>query len=500
MANVVTAPDGPAAGVNYVAETELKAGALGFWGGMIQAVTHIAPGLNILLGLTFIVSFAGIGAPIAYIIGGIICLGVAVVLTQLAKQFTGAGGYFLYVSSTIGPRTGWITTWLYFLYDPIAVSSVCAFTGLLVEQTLQKQYGVHISWYFWFFAFLAVVTAFTMFGISLSARAMLILGGLEVAIFLILGLSGLISPGPGGFNANSFNPGNLPNLNGLYLGVVFTILALSGFEAVAPLAEETENPKRNLPIAIVVSTIGVAIFYAFVNWGVLVGHGTRGVVAGNFTQSDQIFDLARRLWSGAWIAVLVATVNSALAVSIAIQNASTRVFFGMGRIGALPRWFGKAHPRWKTPVNAILAMTVLTIAAAMALGSTIGPVNQFGMIGIVQTLGLIVVYSMGNIGVLWYYWNKKKGDFNWVLHGVIPLATSGALIWVGWKTVQGLHIFGLPTPLDYAPWIAIGWFLAGLVILYYASRTGKEGWLLKAGQSTIERPETADEAAHRPAL
>ena len=70
---------------------------------------------------------------------------MAVVLTQLAKEFTGAGGYFLYVSRTIGPRTGWITTWLYFLYDPIAVSSVLAFTGLLVDQTLQQQYGIHIS-------------------------------------------------------------------------------------------------------------------------------------------------------------------------------------------------------------------------------------------------------------------------------------------------------------------------------------------------------------------
>jgi amino acid transporter len=501
MADVITAPDGPAAGVNYVAaDTELKAGALGFWGGMVQAVTHIAPGLNVLLGLTFIVSFAAVAAPIAYIIGGIICLGVAVVLTQLAKQFTGAGGYFLYVSSTIGPRTGWITTWLYFLYDPIAVSSVCAFAGLLVEQTLQQQYGIHISWYFWFFAFLAIVTGFTLFGISLSAKAMLVLGGFEVSIFLLLAIFGLISPGHGGFNFQSFNPNNLPSAKGLYLGVVFTILALSGFEAVAPLAEETENPKRNLPIVIVVSTIGVAIFYAFVNWGVLVGHGTTSVAAGNFTQSDQIFDLARRLWSGAWILVLIATVNSALAVSIAIQNASTRVFFGMGRIGALPRWLGYAHPRWKTPWNAIIAMTVLTVVTAMALGSTIGPTNQFGMIGIVQTLGLIVVYSMGNLGVVWYYYRKRRGEFNWALHGVIPILTSAALVWVGWKTVQGLHIFGLPTPLDYAPWIAIFWFVAGLIILFWASRTGKEAWLFKAGESTVERPETAEEAAHRPAI
>ena len=501
MADVLTAPDGPGAGVNYVAEgTELKAGALGFWGGMIQAVTHIAPGLNILLGLTFIVSFAGVAAPIAYILGGIICLGVAVTLTQLAKQFTGAGGYFLYVSSTIGPRTGWLTTWLYFLYDPIAVSSVCAFTGLLVQQTLQQQYGVDISWYFWFFAFLIIITGFTLFGISLSARAMLVLGGFEVLVFLVLAISGLASPGHGGFNFDSFNPGNLPNANGLYLGVVFTILALSGFEAVAPLAEETENPKRNLPIVIVLSTAGIAIFYALVNWGVLVGHGTTSVTAGNFTQSDQIFDLARRLWSGAWILVLIATVNSALAVSIAIQNASTRVFFGMGRIGALPRWLGKAHPVWKTPVNAIIAMTVLTVVAAMVLGSTIGPVNQFGMMGIAQTLGLIVVYAMGNLGVVWWYYRKRRAQFKWWLHGIIPIATTAALIWVGWKNVSGLHIFSLPTALDYAPWIAIGWFILGILILVWASRTGKEEWLRKAAESTVERPETAAEAAHRPAL
>src|SRR4029077_2524878 len=100
---------GAAPGGVVVADTELQAGAIGFWGNMVQAVTHIAPGLNVLLGLTVIVSFAGVTAPIAYLLGGIICLGVAVVLTQLAKQFTGAGGYFLYISRTIGPRFGWLT-------------------------------------------------------------------------------------------------------------------------------------------------------------------------------------------------------------------------------------------------------------------------------------------------------------------------------------------------------------------------------------------------------
>ena len=121
---------------------------------MVQAVTHIAPGLNVLLGLTFIVSFAGVTAPIAYVIGGVICLGVAVVLTQLAKHLTGAGGYFLYVSQTVGPRAGWLTTWIYFLYDPVAVGAVCAFTAALLRDTLKAQYGWSINWYILFFVML----------------------------------------------------------------------------------------------------------------------------------------------------------------------------------------------------------------------------------------------------------------------------------------------------------------------------------------------------------
>ena len=143
-------------------------------------------------------------------------------------------------------------------------------------------------------------------------------------------------------------------------------------------------------------------------------------------------------------------------------------------------------------------MTVLTVMVAMVLGSTIGPVNQFGMIGIVQTLGLIIVYSIGNIGVIRYYYREKRVELQSVLHGVIPIVTSAALIWVGWKTVQGLHIFGLPTPLDYAPWIAIFWFVVGLD----RSCSTRAGRARRAGCARPVNPRLrADpEAAHRPAL
>src|SRR3954465_6549674 len=491
-------PVAGAPGDLVVADTELRAGAIGFWGNMVQAVTHIAPGLNVLLGLTFIVSFAGVTAPIAYLLGGVICLGVAIVLTQLAKQFTGAGGYFLYISRTIGPRFGWLTTWLYFLYDPVAIGVVCAFTGSLVHDTLKAQYGWKIPWWVVFLLMVICVMGFTLFGIAISVKVMLALAAIEVGVFVALMISGLASPGPGGFNFDSFNPGNIPSGNGLYLGIVFTILALSGFESVAPLGEETENPKRNLPLAIVGSTVLVALFYMLVNWGVLVGEGTDNVK--NFTSSDQIFELARRLWGGAWIIVLIAAVNSGLAVCIAIQNATTRVLFDMGRVRALPAFLGKVHPRWKTPWNAIWLLCAVTLAIGLGLGSGLGPVKTFGMIGIMQTLGLIIVYCMGNIGAMLFYGREKKNEFNIWLHAVVPVLTTVALAWVFWKNVETLHPFSPRNAFDYSPLLVIIWTVIGVVILVYARQTGNDGWMLRAGESIELRAETAAEAAHRPAL
>ena len=498
MSSDAAAPPIAPGGGAEVAETELKAGAIGFWGNMVQAVTHIAPGLNVLLGLTFIVSFVFVTAPLAYLAGGIICLGVAVVLTQLAKQFTGAGGYFLYISRTLGPRLGWLTTWLYFLYDPVAIGVVCAFTGSLVHDTLKAQYGWNIPWWLIFAILVIAVTVFTVFGVALSIKVMLALAIFEVGVFIALMFSGMVSPGKGGFNFSSFNPNNIPSSHAMYLGIVFTILALSGFESVAPLGEETENPKRNLPLAIIGSTIVVALFYMFVNWGILIGEGTDNVK--NFTSADQIFALARHLWGGAWIFILIAVINSALAVCIAIQNATTRVLFDMGRVGALPKFLAQVHPKYKTPWNAIWFLTAVTLVIGLGLGSWLGPVKTFGMIGIMQTLGLIIVYCMGNIGAMRFYMGEKRDEFNWFLHLVVPVLTTIALVAVFYENVRTLHPFNPKNAFDYSPLIVIIWTVVGLAIVLIASRTGKEDWLKKAGESAQLRAETPGELAHRPAL
>src|SRR5512141_2451839 len=108
---------GPETGV-MVAQTELQAGALGLGSVIAQAVTHVAPAMGFLTGAAFIATYAGTGVPLAYLGAFFVCLTIALSLIQLARHLPSAGGYFTYVSRTLHPRFGFMTAWLYFLYDP----------------------------------------------------------------------------------------------------------------------------------------------------------------------------------------------------------------------------------------------------------------------------------------------------------------------------------------------------------------------------------------------
>jgi amino acid transporter len=468
-----------------LAPTELRAGALRLREVIMQAVTHIAPAIGVITSLAFIASVSGITAPIAFVIGGVICLGVAVGLTQLAKQIGGAGGYFTYVSRSVGPRAGLLTAWMYFLYDPLALGMLLAWFGATFHDTTEAQYGWGIPWWVFFIFGLAVLTALTVRGVKLSAEVVVVLGLGEIGILVLLALFGLFNPGHGGFNFSPFNPGNSVSANGLYLGVVFTILSFSGFESVAPLAEETENPRRNLPRAILLSVLIMGAFYVFVTWGLLVGWGTNDLTG--FTSSpDPIFQLGHNLWGWGWWFVMIALFNSIMANCIATSNAATRVFFAMGRAGVFPGWLGHVHPRFKTPVNAIMFETVIAIIVGVGLSIWIGPINIFYFIGILLTLGLIFVYSAGNYSVFSLYRRELRPEFNVLLHVITPLVTTLALIWVGWKSIEGLHITSPQGYLDWTVIVVAAWFVAGLIIVFALSRTGREEWLVNAGHTLYE--------------
>src|SRR5258708_29532852 len=106
-------------GAVWVAKTDLKPGAVGPTGAVMQNVTHIAPAIAAFFFTQTIVGFAGAHAPLAYLLGFIVVLALGMCLVQLAKRFPSAGGYYTYLGRTLVPRLGFLPCWVYVVYSAI---------------------------------------------------------------------------------------------------------------------------------------------------------------------------------------------------------------------------------------------------------------------------------------------------------------------------------------------------------------------------------------------
>src|ERR1044071_154090 len=98
----------------------------------MQNVTHIAPAIAAFFFTQTLVINAGGQAPLAYLIGFIIVIPLGVCLMELAKKSPSAGGYFTYVSRTLGPRLGFLTAWMFVLYSPLVTGPSPAFLGQIL--------------------------------------------------------------------------------------------------------------------------------------------------------------------------------------------------------------------------------------------------------------------------------------------------------------------------------------------------------------------------------
>jgi amino acid transporter len=465
-----------------VVKSELEADAIGLLGATMQAITHIAPAIAGFFFTAFIVSLAGITAPLAYFIGFLIVLMLGSTLAQLAKHMPSAGGYYTYVSRAIHPRAGFLVSWMYILYSPLVGGPLAGFFGFIVAGELKSSFNIDVPW-LWAASVLifAPLTAYLQWeGIKPSTRFMVITGGLEMLIVFGLALFGFFVPPEGkGITLDVFNPAMIPAGEGFALAVVFTVQGLTGWEASAPLAEETRDPKRNVPLSVMLSIVIIGSFLVIVFWGQITGFGNDPDAISK--EAVPALTLAHRVWGAGWIIILFAFLNSVAAVSIACANVGTRMWYSMARSGSFPKALAKVHPEHKTPTNAILLQMALNLAAGLYVGYVFNPQTGFYLVtGLLLVLAVSVAYLMANLAVFVYYWREHRDEFNWILHFVFPVASSVVLLYAIYKS------FPLTSPFDLAPIVNGIWLLIGIGILLFLRARGNEEWLKKAGQSIGE--------------
>ncbi|MEP7109878.1 MAG: APC family permease [Ferruginibacter sp.] len=466
-------------------EKKLRSGALGLGDVFMQAITHTAPATAILFTIPFITFRAGVAAPISYLFAFLLILVLGVTMIQLARHLPSAGGYYTYISHTISPRAGFLTSWLYFLYDPTIAGYSLAFVGAVTEESLRVNYGVYFPWWLFLLVTGSFVSIACYRGIEISAKLLVVLGATEIIIVLALSCWSLVDPGDGGVNVQSFHPSNAPSIGGLAMGVVFSIFALTGWEGVAPLAEESKDPKRTLPKAIMYSIIAMGIFLVFCSWSILIGWGTDHIDSFVAAQENPAFILARKFWGNGWVIVLFALINSMLAVAIACNNSATRVWFAMARSGSMPSLLAKIHPKFQTPQNAVYLQTILMFTVGWGLGYLVGPKMEFDFMGVVITFTLAIIYTMGNIGVMRYYRKEKRHEYNVVLHTIFPVAGIAVLCLVVFFSLTPWP----EKPIGYAFWVVLVWLLLGVVVLLVMKWSKREGWTKNAGTATVHSAE-----------
>jgi amino acid transporter len=412
-------------------------------------------------------------------------------LVQFTKHLPSAGGYYTYVSRSLGPRWGFITSWMYILYSPLSGGAIYGFFGFILAGELKSNYNIDLPWLWWAFIIVgAPLIAFLQYrGIEISARALVITGGLEMLIVLSLALTGFFNPGPGGFSFAVFNPANIPAFSGFALAIVLGVQGLTGWEAAAPLAEETKDPKRNTPRSVMLSIIILGAFLVFTFWGIITGFGVNNIDGIVHSPDLPGLALAHKDWGAVWWIILVAFASSVFAVCLATANVGTRMWYGMGRSGSFPKWFSKVS-RYKTPVNAILAQMGLALGSGLIGGALWhSDVAFFFIDGLILVLGVAFVYVIANIAVFFYYRNERRSEFNPFLHFVFPLVSTAVLVFAILVSFQPLcQNYGTcpVAPYSFAPLVDGAWLLVGILVLVYYNMQKRQDWIRNAGAALGE--------------
>ena len=170
-------------------------------------------------------------------------------------------------------------------------------------------------------------------------------------------------------------------------GVIF--FAYIGFDAISTAAQESKNPQRDMPIGILASLIICTVLY------VIVSAVLTGMVS--YTELNVAAPVALALdkypglhWLG--IPVKLGAVAGMTSVMLVMTIAQARIFFAMARDGLLPSWFGRVHPRFRTPSTG----TVVTgVFAAL-----IGGVFPVGILGHLVSIGTLAAFVTVCLGVL----------------------------------------------------------------------------------------------------
>jgi APA family basic amino acid/polyamine antiporter len=412
---------------------------------MVGIGAMIGAGIFVLTGLA--AETAGPAAIAVFGLNGGVTLFTALSYAELASAIPRNGGGYAYVRETFSGAVSFIMGWTrWFTYMAAGGLYALGFSENFIE-------FVHL--YLPSAPDVPIVYAVLIVGlfVALNAVSTAASGGAEtiITVVKIAILAVFIAFGVTAIELTEFEP-FVPADGGITAvlpAMGLTFIAFQGYDLIATVTEEVENPQKNIPRAIFLSLLATVVIYLLV---VFVAIGTLGAAdlgaAGEtaVAQAAEGFMPAFPLIGTGAALITFGAVFSTVSALNAVIIGSSRVAFAMGRERQLPSKLGQLHPRFGTPFVAILGSSVV-----MLLTVVLVPIRVIGnLASLFSLLGFIVV----NVAVI----RLRRQKPNLSRPFSIPLYPVPPLLGIGLNLLLGLYI----SPRTWA--IAVGWLLVGGVV------------------------------------
>ncbi|HEY7477308.1 MAG TPA: APC family permease [Actinomycetota bacterium] len=448
---------------------DVLAQSVGFMGPVFSAA-FIIP---LIIGVNAAARGAGTSAPLAVLLAAIGVFALGWIVAQYAKRIHAAGSLYDYVSNGLGNTLGAAAGWLYYGGTIILTTGLGVLLGGYVHDNLLPAYEIGPWFPVWVWDAILAVLLFVVlyFGVQISTRVQLTLALISIAVVLIFAITVIADLGGDNDIAKAFDPSPEPfGFTGILFGVLYGVLIFVGFETAANLAEETKEPKRSIPRAVLGAVVLVSIFYLILSYVEVAGFGfDLAVITSAEVAGAPLFALgAPGSPSGSefWLKILLLVVFlDMLAVYVGAAVASTRGVFAMARDRRLPGGLASVASRYGTPIGAILlllAVQAILIVVAETDNTLLelpGFPHYFSVFAWCATFGgfaLLVVYFLMSLGAI-----RGLADD--------PAKAKLAIAVVLGLVITGAAIFGsfykVTSPTLLAPWAAVIWFLIGIVYM-----------------------------------
>jgi putrescine importer len=350
----------------------------------------------------FLTELSGGHMALAYVLACIPMAFSAWSYGQMGAEFPYAGASYTFVSRCISPHLGFLTGWIiqldYILFPLLNYIVLGLYTNSLFPALSAKSIIIFSI------ILICIINCLGIKSLATINNILTIFGFLVAFYFIYAAIAVLQGGGVGtGFSSVAFVNPETFNWGAVITGASIACFSFIGFDIMTTLAEETIEPKKNLPRATLIVCFAMAFLFAVMSY--LAQAVFPDYTA--FTNPDVAFVEVAVLAGGETLskAISLAMVAGAFAFSMDMMAAATRMLFGMGRDGVLPKKvFGYVHPKTGAPVyNVILVSIIALIGSGIALGDLIPLIN----------FGGLFAYILVNLSCILHFFGKERKRTGW---------------------------------------------------------------------------------------